>query len=310
MHIAICLPAADASPWIELFRAAIPEATFDLHEPNAQVRTHVPRADYAIAAWPSDTFFVEQPSPKAVFTLSAGVRHVLRMAHLPSAPVVRIEDAGMAAQMVRYAVTAAMQFVQRLHVYRAQQHARVWQQHAARAPSDVECGVLGLGVMGEAIARALVAQGFKVRGYSRGPKSIEGVRCLCGDVDAFLSGVDVLVNVLPSTGATAGLLGRAALLRLNDGAYLVNMGRGDILVDEDLVALIDSGKLGGATLDVFRPEPLPASHPFWSRPTITMTPHVAGLTVPDEAVSQIAHKIRAMERGEPVTGVVDVAQEY
>jgi glyoxylate/hydroxypyruvate reductase len=309
IRIALSLPAAHASPWVELFTAAMPDATLDRHEPNAAVRTDVARADYAVAAHPSDTFFLEQPCPKAVFTVSAGVRHVLRMAHLPAVPVVRVEDAGMVPQMVRYALTAAMRFVQRLHTYRAQQDARTWEQLPPRAPADVACGVMGLGVMGSAIARALAAQGFVVRGYSQSAKSIERVRCFAGDLAAFIAGLDFLVNVLPSTRQTAGLLDRAALALLNDGAHLVNIGRGDILVDRDLVALVDEGRMS-ATLDVFHEEPLPASHPFWSRSAITITPHVAGLTLPAETVDQIVAKIRAMERGEAVSGVVDVAREY
>ena len=310
MRIALSLPAVHASPWMDLFATALPDATLDRHEPDAPARAGAAPADYAIAAAPSRTFFVEQPSPKAVFTLSAGVRHVLRMPHLPAVPIVRVEDAGMAPQMVRYAVTAAMRFVQRLDTYRAQQEARTWEQFPPRAPSAVACGVMGLGVMGAAVARALVAEGFVVRGYARGAKSIDGVRCFKGDLASFLAGLDLLVNVLPSTRETAGMLDRAVLSRLNDGAHFVNIGRGDILVEEDLLALVDEGKLSGATLDVFREEPLPAAHPFWSRPQITITPHVAGLTVPAETVEQIARKIRALERGERVTGVVDPAREY
>jgi len=288
----------------------LPEAELHRHEPDAPVRAGVARADYAIAAYPSNTFFLEQPAPKAVFTVSAGVRHVLRMPGLPAAPLVRVEDAGMAPQMVRYAMTAAMRFVQGLDTYRAQQHAREWRQLPARAPADVTCGVMGLGVIGSAIARALTAQGFVVRGYARQAKSIEGVRCFAADLPSFLSGIDLLVNVLPSTKATRHILDRASLELLADGGHVVNIGRGDAIVDDDLVALIDAGKIGGATLDVFSEEPLAPSHPFWSRPTITVTPHVAGLTMPDETVAQIAGKIRALERGETVSGVVDRARGY
>jgi len=149
-----------------------------------------------------------------------------------------------------------------------------------------------------------------VRGYAREAKSIEGVRCFAGDLPSFLADVDLLVNVLPSTRATAGILDREALERLADGAHVVNIGRGDALVEDDLVALIDAGRIGGATLDVFVEEPLPPSHAFWSRPTITVTPHVAGLTIPEETVAQIAGKIRALERGEAVSGVVDAARGY
>ena len=310
MHLVLSLPEAEASPWMELFARAVPEATLARHEPG-ETRNGAARADYVIAAYPSKTLFIEQQTPKAVFTVSAGVGHVLRdmPRHLT---LIRVEDAGMAPQMVRYALTAAMRFVQRLDIYRMQQHARQWEQHAPRNPAQITAGVMGLGVIGGAIARALAAQGFVVRGYASTTKTIHGVACFAQrhDFTQFLDGLDLVVNVLPATAGTKGLLDRAALMQLRDGAHVVNIGRGSVLVEDDLLALIDSGKLSGATLDVFSEEPLPPGHAFWSRPQITLTPHVAGLTVPDETVAQIADKIRALERGEAVSGVVDVERGY
>jgi glyoxylate/hydroxypyruvate reductase A len=296
-----------------LFAAALPEARVDRHEPHQPVDSSSPQADYVVAAYPSKTLFAEQKSPKAVFTVSAGIGHLLRMPNLPrEVPLIRVEDAGMAPQMIRYVLTAAMRFVQRLDAYRRQQRDRQWTQYPPRAPAQFTVGVMGLGVIGAAIARALAAQGFAARGYARTAKQIEGVRCHAGDQElaAFLDGLDVLVNVLPSTAATTGVLNRATLTRLADGAHVVNIGRGDALVEEDLLALLDAGKLSGATLDVFRKEPLPPEHPFWTRPEITVTPHISGLTIPDETVAQIAAKVRCLERGEPVTGVVDHARGY
>src|SRR4029079_7193150 len=175
MHLVLSLPQGEASPWMELFARALPEATLDRHEQD-EARDDVARADYVIAAYPSKTLFLEQTDPKAVFTVSAGVGHVLRdmPRHLT---LVRIEDAGMAPQMVRYAVTAAMRFTQRLDVYRVQQHGRQWEQHPPRGPAQVAAGVMGLGVIGGAIARALAAQGFVVRGYASTMKAIAGVAC-------------------------------------------------------------------------------------------------------------------------------------
>jgi len=218
----------------------------------------------------------------------------------------------MAPQMVRYVLTAAMRFAQRFDTYRRQQRDAQWVQHPPRAPAQVTAGVMGLGVIGAAIARALAAQGFVVRGHARTRKEIEGARCHAGDEElgAFLDGIDVLVNALPSTPATAGVLNRANMARLADGAHVVNVGRGDALIEEDLLALLDSGKLSGATLDVFRKEPLPPAHPFWQRSEITVTPHISGLTIPDETVAQVAAKIRSLERGERVSGVVDYARGY
>jgi len=313
MHVALSLPAEDASPWMELFAAALPEATFERHEPDREPDAHARRADYVVAAYPSQTFFLEQPAPKAVFTVSAGVRHVLRMPNLPrGVPLVRVEDAGMGTQMVRYALTAAMRFTQRLDTYRMQQQAREWCQHRPRAPAQIAAGVMGLGVIGSAIARALAAQGFAVRGYARSSKSVPGIHCFAGReaLASFLDGLDFVVSVLPSTAETTRLLDRPAMTRLAPSAHIVNIGRGNLIVDEDLLALLDEGKLSGATLDVFHEEPLPASHPFWQRPEITITPHVAGLTIPDETVAQVAAKMRALARGETVTGIVDLDRGY
>jgi len=203
-----------------------------------------------------------------------------------------------------------MRFVQRLDAYRVQQSTGTWRQLDPRAPGDVQCGVMGLGVIGSAIARALVNEGFAVRGYARGVKSVEGVRCFAGDLGTFLAGLDFLVSVLPATKLTTGLLDRRALERLADGAHVVNIGRGNLLVDDDLLALIDEGKLAGATLDVFREEPLPPQHPFWRHPRITLTPHVSAVTQVGDSIAQVAAKIRRLERGEAVTGVVDRARGY
>jgi glyoxylate/hydroxypyruvate reductase A len=313
MHIALSLPEDAASPWMELFASALPEATLARHEPDKPAPPGAQCADYVVAAYPSKTLFVEQPAPKAVFTVSAGVGHALALPNLPRhVPLIRVEDAGMAAQMVRYALTAAMRVTQRLDTYRRQQHEARWVQHSPRGPAQMSAGVMGLGVIGSAIARALAVQGFKVRGYALHRKELQGIECYAGapEFAAFLSGLDLVVGVLPATAQTAGLLDRDAMMRLSDGAHVVNIGRGDLVVEDDLLALLDAGKLSGATLDVFREEPLPPSHPFWRRAEITVTPHVAGLTIADETVAQVAGKIRALERGETVSGVVDFERGY
>jgi len=209
-------------------------------------------------------------------------------------------------------LAAALRFTQRMDVYAEQQRELLWDQQHERAPADVRAGVLGLGVIGGAIAAALVAQGFAVRGYATTERRIEGVQCFAGRdrLDAFLSGLEFLVNALPHTPATAGLVDAAALGRLADGAHVVNVGRGRTMVDADLLALLDSGKLSGATLDVFTEEPLPPAHPYWRHPRVRITPHVSGLTVPRDAVAQIAAKIGRLERGETVTGLLDRARGY
>lgn len=313
VRVVVTLSSADEQPWMDLFRHALPEARIERREPGQPLQAAEAPADYVVMAEPCRTVFDAQRAPKAVFTASAGVGHLLRLPNLPrSVPVSRLEDAGMAQPMTRYVLAAALRFLLRFDTYAAQQRAGVWEQHDPREPASVRVGVLGLGVIGGAIARTLAAQGFAVRGYAASAKSIDGVECFAGReaLAAFLDGVDFLVDVLPLTPATTGLLDARALALLADGAHVLNIGRGATLVDGDLLALLDSGKLSGATLDVFAPEPLAPTHPFWTHPRVAITPHVSGLTVPKDAVAQIAAKIRKLERGEPVTGLVDWTRGY
>ena len=151
-----------------------------------------------------------------------------------------------------------------------------------------------------------------MRGYARSRHDVPNVRAYAGaaELPAFLTGLRVLINTLPLTPETIGILRREHLERLADGAHVVNLARGAHVVEDDVLALLEVGKLGGATLDVFNAEPLPPDHPFWSHPRITVTPHVSGVTMLEESVQQVAHKIRSLERGEPVSGVVDWTRGY
>jgi glyoxylate/hydroxypyruvate reductase len=169
-----------------------------------------------------------------------------------------------------------------------------------------------MGVLGAAVAAALVPFGFPIDGWSRSRKQISDVRSFAGtaELGEFLGRCRLLVCMLPLTAETRGMLNRATLSQLSRGAYVVNVSRGALLIDEDLLALIESGAISGATLDVFQEEPLPPSHAFWHHPRITVTPHVSALTRIEESVAQIAAKIRRLEAGLPVSGVVDRARFY
>jgi len=162
------------------------------------------------------------------------------------------------------------------------------------------------------VAQALRGFEFPVQGWSRTPRQVEGITCHAGadGLGAFLASTQVLVNLLPLTPDTENILNRETLAQLRPGAYVINVARGAHLVDADLLALLDSGHLAGATLDVFRTEPLPADHPFWRHRRITVTPHTSARTLRDESIAQIAGKIRALGRGEPITGVVDPLRGY
>jgi glyoxylate/hydroxypyruvate reductase A len=173
-------------------------------------------------------------------------------------------------------------------------------------------GLMGLGVLGQAVAGALVSLGYAVRGWSRRPKTVPGVTVFDGaaGLAPFLAGTDILVCLLPLTDETRGLLNADTLARLPAGAAVINAARGAHVVDADLLALLDAGHLRGAQLDVFDPEPLPADHPFWTHPRVRMTPHIAAVTLVEPSCDQIAETIRRLDRGEPVPNAVDRTAGY
>jgi glyoxylate/hydroxypyruvate reductase A len=230
----------------------------------------------------------------------------------PQALVVRLEDAGMSVQMAEFVCHALFRHFRELDQYDADARQARWSFRKPRLRSDYPVGVLGLGVLGQRVAQAIAAFEFPVRGWSRSPRDVAGVQCFAGaaQLDAFLAGTRVLVNLLPLTPDTENLLDRRTLGRLLPGGYLINVARGAHLVDEDLLALLASGQLAGAALDVFRTEPLPPDHPFWAHPKITVTPHSSARTLREESIAQIARKILAFERGEPIAGVVDRQRGY
>jgi glyoxylate/hydroxypyruvate reductase A len=306
---------ADALPrWQQRLRSVLPEAEIATRDAaNRAPDPNAPPADYALVWRPPASFFAEQPRLKAIFNLGAGIDALASMPEFPrSVPLVRLEDAGMAGPMADYALATVLRYAHRFDEYRRQQALRQWAPHRPHAAADVDVGVLGLGAIGAVVAARIVQHGFRVRGYARSPRALAGVRTFAGAaaLPAFLSGLHVLINALPLTPDTAGILRREHLERLADGAHVVNLARGPHLVEEDLLDLLDRGKLGGATLDVFAREPLPPDHPFWTHPAVTVTPHVAGVTLVDESARQVAHKIRLLERGEPVSGVVDWTRGY
>ncbi|RKJ93990.1 2-hydroxyacid dehydrogenase [Alicycliphilus denitrificans] len=306
MKITFCCTDTRAEPWLQGLAAALPQAHVSVWQPGA------PQADYAVVWAPPQQFIDEQPGLKALFNIGAGVDALLGLRLPPALPVVRLDDAGMAVQMAEYVCHALIRHFREFDGYEADMRAGRWGYRRPRLRQDFPVGVMGLGVLGERVARAVAQFEFPVMGWSRGPKRVEGVRCFSGaeGFDGFLAASRVLVNLLPLTPGTRDVMNRSTLSRLMPGAYVINVARGAHLVDEDLLALIDEGHVAGATLDVFRTEPLPAGHPFWNNPRITLTPHTSARTLRDESIAQIAGKIAAMQRGEPVAGIVDAARGY
>ena len=306
MKITFCCTDTKAEPWLQGLAAALPGAEISVWQPGT------PQADYAVVWAPPQQFMDEQAGLKALFNIGAGVDALLKLRLPPQALVVRLDDAGMAVQMAEYVCHAVIRHFREFDGYEADMAAGRWGYRKPRLRSDFPIGVMGLGVLGERVARALAQFDFPINGYSRSPKAIDGVRAFTGaeQFNDFLSASRVLVNLLPLTPETANVMNQDTLGRLQPGAYVINVARGAHLVEEDLLALIDSGHVAGATLDVFRTEPLPAGHAFWNHPRITLTPHTSARTLRDESIAQIARKIAALQRGEAVAGIVNPARGY
>jgi len=306
MNITFCCTGTKAEPWLEGLGAALPGAAIGVWQPGA------PAADYAVVWAPPQRFLDEQTGVKALFNIGAGVDALLKLRLPPTALVVRLDDAGMAVQMAEYVCHAVIRHFREFDQYEDAMHAGQWAFRKPRLRQEFPVGVMGLGVLGERVARALAQFDFPVHGWSRSPKAIDGVRTFSGaeGMSDFLAASRVLVNLLPLTPETENILNRATLSRLQPGGYVINVARGAHLVDADLIALLDSGHLAGAALDVFRTEPLPAGHPFWGHPRITLTPHTSARTLRDESIAQIVGKIVALERGEAIAGIVDPVRGY
>lgn len=306
MRVVFCDPTSDPAPWLESLRR---------HLPGAQVQAWVDgmaQADYGVAWAPPQAFVDQQPGLKALFNVGAGVDKLMQLRLPPRLRIVRLDDAGMGVQMAEYACHAAIRHFREFAAYEVQAADGAWVRRPPRSRAQFAIGVLGLGVLGTRVAQALRQFEFPLLGWSRSPRSVAGVHCFAGaaQLPQFLAGSQLLVNLLPLTPDTRDILDHARLSLLPRGAYLVNVARGEHVVDADLLALLEAGHLSGATLDVFRTEPLPADHVFWRHPRITATPHVSAQTLREESIAQIAGKMLALERGEPVAGIVEHARGY
>lgn len=309
MRILIHTTGSRPDPWIAEVLSEFPQAQVRAwHEGDNDP------ADYAIAWKPPLAMLQQRPDLKAVFNVGAGVDAIMEFGDaLPKdLMIVRLDDAGMGVQMAEYVTHAVLRYYRRLNEFDMQARAGQWRFLKPHDKKNFAVGILGLGVLGTQIAQALAQFGFPINGWSRSEKSVPGVRCYAGQagLDEFLGASRVLVCVLPLTAETTDLLNEVVLGKLPQGAYLVNVARGAHLVEDDLLKLVQNGHIAGATLDVFREEPLPPAHPFWQEPRITITPHIAAMTLRGDSVRQIAQKIRALERGEPIAGVVDRSRGY
>jgi glyoxylate/hydroxypyruvate reductase A len=269
--------------------------------------------DYALAWLPQPGDLARYPNLKAIFWLGAGVDSLLQDPALPRhVPIVRLVDEGLTAGMTEYVLLHVLRYHRRLPETEALQREALWRKLSYSLAKDRRVGLMGMGVLGQDAARRLLDLNFDVAGWSRTAKQVPRIAMFCGEdgLMPFLNRTEILVCLLPLTRATTGILNARTLAALPKGACIINAARGGHVVDTDLIAALDRGHVAHATLDVFPTEPLPVEHPFWRHPRITVTPHVASVTIAETASRVVIDGLKAMRNGRRPANLVDLERGY
>ena len=269
--------------------------------------------EYALVWFPPKGALKSYPNLKVIFSIGAGVDHLASDPELPKGvPIVRMVEPGLTAGMTEFVLMSVLYHHRFMLDYAEQRRNKVWREIDQVPPWDRRVGIMGLGVLGGDVVEKLVALRFDVAGWSRSPKDLPGVAGFHGPDGfiPFLNRSDILVCLLPLTAETTGLLDARAFAALPEGAALVSVGRGPQVVEADLLAALETGRLRAATLDVFQTEPLGPESPFWDHPRVVLTPHVASLTIAKTASQFVIDNIRRHQAGQPLLHVVDPDQGY
>lgn len=305
----IICPPRGAGRWASALKAIDPaikiEIWPDVDDPVA--------VEFALC-WDQPPGALEQfRNLKCISSLGAGVEHLINDHSRPEeVPLVRVVDENLKQGMAEYVMHGVLEHFRRFDGYRIQEKECRWKYLKIPHIDVFGIGIMGFGEIGRFVAYRLADYGFKVSSWSRGPKPADQIRHFMGSdgLDEFLKVTDILVCLLPLTPETENILNKRTFNKLLQDAYLINVGRGAHLLEDDLLEALNSGKLSGALLDVFRSEPLPESHPFWTHEKITVTPHIASVTNPATASAQIIENYRRAIAGKPLIHQVDVEKGY
>jgi len=319
MTVLVALRDWDIDAWVARLRRELPGRNIvTLGEPFDRRAVH-----YAVSWKHPPGSLAGLPNLSAIFSLGAGVDHLMGDDRLPDVPIMRVVDPDLTSRMSEYIILHCLKILRQQMRYVRQQAERLWEDDRDQpAAADVRVGIMGMGVLGQDAARKLRMIGFDVAGWSRTARSassvvIEGVEVFTGEegLAPFLARTDILVCLLPLTDDTRGILDSKLLSGLartgrTGGAHLINAGRGGLQVEADILACLDDGTLASATLDVFQTEPLPQASPLWTHPRVDITPHNAAMSAPATIARLVAEQIARAERGEPFQHAVDRSRGY
>lgn len=306
MNIAIIAPNKDVTDWVATFKTLDPSLTVEVY-PSIK---HYDLVEVVVLWQHPHGILKKFPSLRLICSMGSGVDHILADADLPSdIPITRIVDSRLTFSMTNYVIMGILNFHRQLFRYLDYKQNRIW--NMSNPEIDIKVGVMGAGQLGTDVLDKLQALGITAMGYGNSPKENYPHRYYHGNqLDDFLKQVNVVVCLLPLTPSTTGFLNLVLFKKFNPGTYLINVARGKHLIEEDLIAAISEGYLSGALLDVFQEEPLPQNHPFWEHPTITVTPHIACITMYQAAVPQILGNINNLLNKSTLQNQIDRSQGY
>ena len=287
-------------------------------EPNLIVEvypndTQRENTQFVLAFRPPENVFENYPNLKVIASMAAGINHITNNQIIPeNVQITKVNDAMHHSDMADFVLLLALSHLRQLPIYFQQQKQKTWQIHDYQRPQETTVGIMGFGAIGKAVGQLLLKNNFKVSGWSRSEKHSDQIETFHGEDQKtdFLKTADILVCTLPLTPQTEDILNTEVFNNLPKGAYVINVGRGNQLIEADLLTALDNEQLSGAALDVFRKEPLPQNHPFWKHEKIVITPHTAGDVNPKSAVLKILSNFKAMKNSEALVDVVDVGRGY
>lgn len=295
--------------WLKAVAAELGEDKVFVHE-DIKDKSQIEIA----LTWKAPMRMLQQyPNLKLIQSLGAGVDHIFDFDNVvEGAAISRIVDPQLSEDMYEFVLALILSKLKNLSTYRDQQSQGVWKEKRYKVISDIRLGIMGLGVIGSHVTKRLSDVGFQCMGWSRSEKEIDGISSYHGGdgLDKMLEQTDFLINILPLTNETRGIINLELIKKIKKGAYIINVGRGPHVVDEDILQAIEEGLVSGAALDVFHEEPLPQDHAFWSNEKIVLTPHIASITNIKTAREQVFENIRRYLNGEEVLNEVSVGKGY
>lgn len=288
------------------------------HNPDLDIEIYPEDTDRENTAFllvwnPPEGIYQQYPNLKVVASMGAGIKHITKDTTIPDNVVVtKVNDPLLRRDLSVFVLGLCLNYMRRFTLYAAYQQQKIWKPRSYKRPEDLTVGIMGVGAIGREIGKTLADNGFAVTGWSRTPKQLAYMQTFHGDDQRkeFLTTADILVCVLPLTPETQGVLNAELFDTLPEKAYLINVGRGAELVEEDLLQALDKGQLSGAALDVFQEEPLPQDHPFWGNDKILITPHTASTTDAKSVSKKVLENYEHMKKGEPLEDVIDVKRGY